>query len=369
MNAAAADDGSRNIRVYFLFTNDVNQIHLKASQVISEFRHALSNSGISLPHRYITFAGLRYAGGNTDDYSCTSPDDATRVNIRNAMGNTHASGSISGNPFNGIKTWMADAQADIAFLIFKGNASSEDPHFCRVGGVARIMNPSRPVAVSADNYALADYTALHEIGHIFDGRHVGDLSHVGDPGLTSPEDQTSVTEGGDQGNQGFLSTDGTFQTIMGDYTGCTFAPIDQPQTQTCERSPRFSDGGTFGSSSQNMVAWINSPGGGFAQVAGWGVGGSGSPPLAPNPFSITDLSSGWWCYKGAQMTPRPNATVYELYVSSHSSFSNPGLIYRGSLTAPVVWQTGTKYYRAKACNTNDCGNFTPIVTAFPNPGC
>ncbi|HFD12991.1 MAG TPA: hypothetical protein ENJ32_11075 [Crenotrichaceae bacterium] len=70
MSKASSDDGSRNIRVYFLFTNNVTQPHQRASQIISDFRHALSNSGISLPHRYITFAGLRYAGGDTDDYVC-----------------------------------------------------------------------------------------------------------------------------------------------------------------------------------------------------------------------------------------------------------------------------------------------------------
>ncbi len=369
MSAASSDDGSRNIRVYFLFTDDVDLPHQRASEVISEFRHALSNSGISLPHRYITFAGLRYAGGNTSAYTCqtNSPDTLTRSKIMFAMGDAHhnetplpnkpAGSPIPGNAFNGIRTWMAAAKADIAFLIYRGNNPGVDDDRCRVGGRAEIFDPTRPVGVVADNYASSDLTAVHEIGHIFNARHPDD---------TEPPN-------GNLGNHGFIEAIGSFQTIMGGYSAaCGFVQTHNGGFQTCPRISHFSDPtdtelfpGIL--ASQNMVAFINNPENtsnpsGFADVAGWGVGTSGSPPLAPHPLTLANTR---WCfYKIAQMTSQPSATYYELYTSQNSNFSNSSLIYSGASTSRWLLQRQSiSYYKAKACNANGCGNFTPPVSA------
>ncbi len=67
-----------------------------------------------------------------------------------AMGDAHhnetplpnkpAGSPIPGNACNGIRTWMATAKADIAFLIYRGNNSGDDdPNGCRLGGRAEIF--------------------------------------------------------------------------------------------------------------------------------------------------------------------------------------------------------------------------------------
>ncbi|HHL32554.1 MAG TPA: hypothetical protein ENJ41_08195 [Oceanospirillales bacterium] len=343
--AASSDDGSRNIRVHFLFTNDVNTPNLRASQIISEFRHALSDSGISLPFRYITYAGLRYIGRNTTAYNCA------RENILSDMGNR-------ANVFQNIDNWLSTNDADIAFLIYRGvSTGANDTNFCRTGGVATILDSQRPFGVSADNYAITDLSAVHEIGHIFGGRHPSD-------------NRTPITM------KGFIPANGgTWQTIMGGYDSgnCGFNENLPPQSQPCERIRRFSNpvqihnGVTIGDQQiHNMRAWINNPEGGFAQVAEY-TGTFGSPPLAPNPFTVYTYP--WSCaYKQMNLTPRPNADRYEVYSSLNSNFSNRFLIYSGSQTSVWYYQSSpVQYYRAKACNTNGCGNFTFKRTV--NQGC
>ncbi|HFD12992.1 MAG TPA: hypothetical protein ENJ32_11080 [Crenotrichaceae bacterium] len=193
-------------------------------------------------------------------------------------------------------------------------------------GELKYFYPTRPVGVSADNYASTDLTAVHEIGHIFNARHPGDFS--------SPN--------GNIGNHGFIEGTGSFQSIMGGYSAtCAFVQTHNGGSQTCPRIPRFSDPtdtvlfpGIL--ASQNMVAFINNPENtgnpsGFADVAGWGVGTSGSPPLAPHPLTLANTRLCF--YKIAQMTSQPSATYYELYTSQNSNFSNSSLIYSGASTS------------------------------------
>jgi hypothetical protein len=154
---------------------------------------------------------------------------------------------------------------------------------------------------------------------------------------------------------------------------CAFNPNLPPQSQPCDVIRRFSNpeqthnGITIGDANpHNMREWIISAEGGFAQAAE-SRGTFGSPPLAPNPFTVYTYP--WICaYKQMNLTPRPNSYRYEVYSSLNSNFSNRFLIYNGTQTSVWYYQANpVQYYRAKACNADGCGNFT--FTRTVNQGC
>jgi hypothetical protein len=262
---SSSQEGSREIRVLFLFMEDVDEdkdnthsINMRASQIITEFRKVLKNSGISLQHRNIAFAGKKVIKRRTPISTVFGSPNCARTALLDDMTNRK-------NGFELLTNWLNTERADIAFLIFKGHDEGfNDASTCRVGGAAH--NPEKamsgqeenffinnPFGVSAHNYAISDLTAVHEIGHIFGGLH--------------PE--------GSGNNRGRFAPDGKpWQTIMGGYNDtCQFRAFDQ--TLACERIPRFSNqsqthlGGKVGDPSHDMRSWILSPTGRFAKVAAY----------------------------------------------------------------------------------------------------
>ena len=193
--AIRSSTGSGDVRVLFLFANNVNNQALLAAQTVSEFNLALARSAVSSANKISSAGVLTVASAFTGSMDCRGKI-LYDMHMRNA-------------PFTAMNTWLNSHAADIAFLIVKTGSSSI---LCptgiggfgglagkgRIGGVstgffpgtAGIQDHSQsPFSMSADTYALGDLTAIHEIGHTLGGQHantnsptqgqfmLGDFSH------------------------------------------------------------------------------------------------------------------------------------------------------------------------------------------------
>lgn len=332
--ALSKTGGGGRVDILFLHASNVSNASSIASDIISNMNSALSTSLVS-SNNYVASAGIQQIN---DDF-----DDDSRQTILNLMRLRQA-------PFvDLVSDLMFNANADIAFLIVEEDAGASDiPVFGRVGGIASTFVESEPFGLSTDDYALGDYTALHEIGHVFNGKH---------------EDFTGGS------NRGKVASDDSWQTVMGGYVECSFngLPAD------CERIRYFSNpdvtysGTATGDvGSRDMESALESS---MVTVSSWRDNGD---PVAPGiPSSISTISESCYGFNTIDWAAVSGATAYRLYESSSSAFTSPSVIYTGSDTEAVVtvpaWST--RYYRVRACNSSGCSNFTAQVSASYFNGC
>jgi hypothetical protein len=85
-------------------------------------------------------------------------------------------------------------------------------------------------------------------------------------------------------------------------------------------------------------------------------------PMVPS--SLSKMSESCYGFHWAFWKAQPNATSYQLWRSTSSSFSSPVMIYSGpSTNADFNVSSGTWYLRARACNANGCSGWTNQVSA------
>ncbi|MDC0746430.1 zinc-dependent metalloprotease family protein [Polyangium mundeleinium] len=181
-----------NVRILFLHASNVPNASAQASNIVTAFNKSLSLSAVS-SNNSISIAGVQQVASNFAGMN--------RSAIINAMANRSA-------PFTNIDTSMDNTYADVAFLLVQEDPTAADmPGYGRIGGVAWLQNQANPFALSTDDYALGDLTALHELGHVFGGRH----EDVANAGIARP----------------VVAVDDTWMTIMG---GVHRVPV--------QRSPR-----------------------------------------------------------------------------------------------------------------------------------
>lgn len=324
--------GSGKVRVLFLYANNVPNANVQAANIVTAFNSSLATSLVA-PNNYIELAGVQQVASSFNGLS--------RQTIRNAMSSRSA-------PFTTIDADMTNTYADIAFLLVQEDATAVDyPVYGRIGGIAYISNPANPFALSTDDYALGDLTALHEIGHILGGRHEND----GAGGIA----------------HGFVSPDDTWMTIMGGYIACPFTGLPA----TCVRLARWSNPdqlcmgipcGTPGYA--DMESHLESS---MPTVSGWRAEPP-APPAAPNPLvkQSGNCFGDFWMSWAAQ----PSATQYQLYRSTSNTFSSPVLLYSGADTDSIEIDVfGTWYLRARACNAGGCSGWTNQVSATRSNQC
>lgn len=319
--------GSGNVRILFLYANNVANANAQAANIVTAFNNSLSLSGVSA-NNYLTLAGVQQVASSFNGQS--------RTTIRNAMGSRSA-------PFASIDTAMADTYADIAFLLVQEDATAVDyPALGRIGGVAYIFNQANPFALSTDDYALGDLTALHEIGHIFGGQHENAGAGAG---IARP----------------VVAIDDTWMTIMGAYAECPFVGLPA----TCVRLNRWSNpalthmGIPIGVAGQrDMESHLENA---MPIVSGWRAEPP-APPAAPNPL-VKQPESCFGLF-GMSWAAQPSATSYQLYRSTSNTFSNPAMLYSGAdLDTLIDVTSGTWYLRARACNAGGCSGWTNQVSA------
>jgi len=209
----AARSANGAVSVLFLHARDVANADMKASQIVMEFNNALDRSQVSLNNRI-------FAAGSSQELDA----DFAGMNLPEILGEFTSKTTV----FSDLDIRMQAVGADVALLLVSANTGLEG------GIVAKIFNPSEPVAISVDLYALGDYTALHELGHIFGGAHALPL--------IPQENDSPFLQG-----HGF-ELDGFFQTIMGGYNSglpgdqreCMFTSLSSP-TRLCQRLAYFSN--------------------------------------------------------------------------------------------------------------------------------
>lgn len=316
--------GNGNVRILVYYANNVSNGYSKAITLVSDFNQALSNSQVN-SNNQLSFAGIQQLNSNLDGLSKA---DIVGTYMPQNLG-----------AFVNIDQDMAATGADIVFTIVNGPAGPDDPKFPNYNGiiggqVSLIFNMYVPFAVSADNYlaSSADYTGIHEIGHLLNGRHPTD---------------------GDNPNRGIINTSDSnyyWQSLMGfyDYSPCTFG-----SPKICNRIQYFSspnlshNSEPLGDIDHDMVSNLNLT---MPIASNW----RGSPipkPTTPNNLTVTSAQCHGHNFVG--WDPVSGADSYHLY---RVSGSNLIPLYSGTSSSWIFINvtSGTWPLKVKACNAAGC---------------
>ncbi|MBE9550193.1 MAG: hypothetical protein IMF09_12380 [Proteobacteria bacterium] len=339
VQAQSAGQGTGRVDILFYYASDVSNPSLIVSQTVTEMNAALARSLVPTS-KWVTSVGVT---GVSTTFSglCKTP-----ILVNNMAAKVGV--------FANIDTEMDLAGADLAFLLVGDNSASGcfpgQPG--RVGGIAYLYSSTSPFGLSAAGYAIADITALHEIGHMLGGSH---------------SDTANTTNGTTVFARGMTETTVPWQTIMGSYdtAPCYFYGLPS----NCERIDYFTSPqltyngvqlGAYGPNGRNMKKWLY-------ETAMTAVSSYNDdplpPPAAPNPIAVAyDPCYG---YNDVNWTAQTSATDYKLYMSTSSSFTSPTLVYSGTNTYTTVNVNpgSTWYLKATACNAAGCGAYSTQVTA------
>jgi hypothetical protein len=94
--------------------------------------------------------------------------------------------------------------------------------------------------------------------------------------------------------------------------------------------------------------------------------GAGAPPAVPTLTVTSNLCFG---SNDSSWTASSGATAYELWGSSTSTFTFPGLYYSGASTFHSLNVGSTTYFHVRACNANGCSAFSNTGIARYTRGC
>lgn len=318
--ASAKTGGNGRVDVLFLYGTDVSSPGSIASAVVSDLNDSLSNSGLASNYEFVV-ADVQSIG---DDFDAVDKEVLIYEMINRDP------------PFDDLMSdRMFEANADIAVLLISTDPGM--PDFGRVGGIAAVFNSESPFAITTDDYAVGDLTGPHEIGHVLDGRH---------------ENYPSGT------NIGHTHSACSWQTIMGGYVNCSFTGLP-PTTPRIEHfsnlNVSYSGDPTGVTAVSNMAAHLANT---MIDASSWRDDGDPAAPGAPgsisnNPELCYGANTLSWSSVGG-------ASDYRLYESDSSGFSSSSVVYSGSSTSTIVSVPAfsTRYYRARACNSKGCSNFT-----------
>ena len=358
---------SGNVRLLVLYTPAVaaqTNIQLMANNIVSSFNQSLQLSGVDSSN-YVTLAEVRSIGDNLSTLGSRCRNQI----LDNLMANRIA-------PFSQLDNWMEVAYADIALSIVTTEPSYSDcwQDVGRIGGrglpIDQYPHHSEPFSLTTHTFALADLTAIHEIGHVLNGMHAdpGDCYWQGIP--TEPYYAC-----------GHAPQDCDWQTMMGGYVQCnTFDPDLDPGQQETVRIARWSNpdiyynneptgvpkttsGGDPDPDKRHMAKALNTN---MPIAAAW-KGAQATPPSAPNPVGASSFYC--WGMNSVNWTAQSGTAEYRLFSSSSSSFTNPTLMYSGPDTSTTVNVGQTSYLRVKACNSGGCSPYSSQVVAEYYNGC
>lgn len=356
-----SDNKTSVVRVLFFYGSDViNPVSLTAN-IVTKFNTVLQNSN-GMEHK-ISVAGIEIM--NTD----FGTDCRFQIEDHMELGTSY---------FSNIGTAMTNHYADMAVTVAKGDVPTLDCEqfgtsegvWGRVGGVAFLFrappedNSQNRYANFADNYALGDLTAIHEIGHVFGGLHATQQGGYGDPYPWN-------------NNQAIVSADLNEQTIMGGYQwpGCDFVlpTTGNYVNQACIRKETFSKlqitGDTFndnsptGSSTRDNKTYIRDVS--MPEVSEY----SANPPIPGSAPSLSVTNYNCFGENHLDWSEVNLANSYEVFRSENSGFNSPLRIYNGMNSQLFVDYKSIAFYRVKACNEGGCSGYSNQVTGVYINGC
>lgn len=348
---------SGEVRLLVLYTpaaaSETN-IDLLANNLVSSFNQSLLLSGVDSSN-YVTLAGVHSIDDDLENLGSRCNDEIV-IDMAERDG-----------AFDQLDSWMSMAYADIALTVVtteSGYSECAYGVYGRIGGAAWLIPSAEypdhpdPFSNTTHTFALADLTAIHEIGHVLNGLH---------------EDNCQIGTIPSYGC-GYAPTHCEWQTIMAGYGQCGFDFGQDPDQQPTARIARWSNPdvtynseptGVAGSgpAGRNMAAAleINMP-----HAATW-KGAQPSPPWAPNPISALHFPC--WGHNTINWTEKLGATEYRLYQSHSSSFSSPQLVYSGPNTGITLNVGQTTWLRARSCNAGGCSPDSDQVVAHYTGNC
>lgn len=350
---------SGNVRLLVLYTPLVaaqTNVSLMANNIVSGFNQSLQLSGVD-SNNYVTLAGVRSIGNSLSTQGRRCNDEIVDVMMTQRSG-----------PFSDLDDWMELAYADIALAIVTtepgytecGNGAG------RFGGrglpISQYPGHTRPFSNTTDTFALADLTAIHEVGHVLNGMHAH-LAHCNWGTIPSYA-------------CGYAPQHCQWQTMMGGYVQCGFDHGKDPWQQPTVRIARWSNpdrnynGEPTGipvppnqSGGRHMAAALDIN---MSHAAGW-KGTQSTPPSAPDPISTSSFYC--WGMTSVNWAAQTGTVEYRLFRSSSSSFTHPVLMYSGPKTATTVNVDQTSYLRVKACNSGGCSPYSSQAVAFYYSAC
>lgn len=205
------------VRVLILHASDVPNVTVLASNIISSINDTFFGGGMD-PDLHVTLAGLRNLNDDLD--GVCNPEMLELMTDEDP-------------PFTALANWKSVDHADVVLTIATtDNAETACGEDGRIGGRASaLLDGEAPYAVAMNTFAVGDFTAAHELGHVFGGGHSD----------WTVDDLEFYSQDAAPYSRGLIAGDGEWQTIMGGYNrnGCNFSPtLPNPD---CVRIPFWSD--------------------------------------------------------------------------------------------------------------------------------